>query len=240
MPSRPAARFGQRFDQGTLLHRKAVPHSHQRVQPPAPHKRCDEAFPRKWFREYEGMIDSVLAPVLLSLAAALAVFATWLCVRLRNIEIIACEDGDGVVSVDSRGHPLRAATRRGAQAVLFAGSFNPVHDGHLAIFRRIARSHPDGIIYAVIGSNPTKRYLVTPEERVALLKQACRAHPELKNVVPVVVQGYVHRFARERGVAVMYRGIRSWAKDGADERLLHVQNLLGPLLLDRCWPTVTK
>ena len=239
MPSRPAARFGQRFDQGTLLHRKAVPHSHQRVQPPAP-QRCDEAFPRKWFREREGMIDSVLAPVLLSLAAALAVFATWLCVRLRNIEIIACEDGDGVVSVDSRGHPLRAATRRGAQAVLFAGSFNPVHDGHLAIFRRIARSHPDGIIYAVIGSNPTKRYLVTPEERVALLKQACRAHPELKNVVPVVVQGYVHRFARERGVAVMYRGIRSWAKDGADERLLHVQNLLGPLLLDRCWPTVTK
>ena len=207
---------------------------------PQPHKRFDEAFPRKWFREREGMIDFVLAPVLLSLAAALAVFATWLCVRLRNIEIIACEDGDGVVSVDSRGHPLRAATRRGAQAVLFAGSFNPVHDGHLAIFRRIARSHPDGIIYAVIGSNPTKRYLVTPEERVALLKQACRAHPELKNVVPVVVQGYVHRFARERGVAVMYRGIRSWAKDGADERLLHVQNLLGPLLLDRCWPTVTK
>ena len=175
------------------------------------------------------MIDPVLAPVLLSLAALLAVLATWLCVRLRNIEILACGDSD-------QCHP----STKNKTPVLFAGSFNPVHAGHLAIFRRIARSHPDGIIYAVIGCNPTKRYLVTPEERVALLKQACRAQPELKNVVPVVVQGYVHRFARERGVAVMYRGIRSWAKDGADERLLHVQNLLGPLLLDRRWPTVTK
>ena len=201
------------------------------------------------------MIDPVLSPVLLSLAAALAVLATWLCVRLRNIEILACDGGKPITrDAPSRPVPSLATSceslatssdqchpsSQNKTPVLFAGSFNPVHAGHLAIFRRIARRHPDGIIYAVIGSNPTKRYLVTPEERVALLKQACRVHPELKNVVPVVVHGYVHRFARERGVAVMYRGIRSWAKDGAGERLLHVQNLLGPLLLDRRWPTVTK
>lgn len=39
---------------------------------------------------------------------------------------------------------------------------------------------------------------------------------------------------------IFFRGIRTWAKDGADERALHVTNLWGPLLLGPMkWPLPT-
>ena len=39
--------------------------------------------------------------------------------------------------------------------------------------------------------------------------------------------------------AGLYRGIRSWAQDGAAERVLELQNRLGPVLLGLRWPLRT-
>ena len=64
---------------------------------------------------------------------------------------------------------------------------------------------------------------------------------ELKDRVEVVlVKGYIWKFATRNKVNVMYRGIRTWKKDGDEETHLHFQNLLGPILLGRVMPPETR
>ena len=48
--------------------------------------------------------------------------------------------------------------------------------------------------------------------------------------VMLVVDGYIWRYAKRVGATLFFRGIRSWEKDGSDERHLQVLNTWGPLL----------
>uniref|UniRef100_A0A7S4RIF1 Uncharacterized protein n=2 Tax=Ditylum brightwellii TaxID=49249 RepID=A0A7S4RIF1_9STRA len=55
-----------------------------------------------------------------------------------------------------------------------------------------------------------------------------------------VVSGYIWRFAMKEKASILYRGIRSWGKDGAEERLLYILNSYGPILLGPLrWPIPT-
>ena len=45
-----------------------------------------------------------------------------------------------------------------------------------------------------------------------------------------VVDGYIWRYAKRVGATLLFRGIRSWEKDGNDERILQILNTWGPLL----------
>jgi hypothetical protein len=50
-----------------------------------------------------------------------------------------------------------------------------------------------------------------------------------------VVKGYVWRHVKQEGAKVFIRGIRSWEKDGHDERSLQILNTWGPLVLGPLW-----
>lgn len=55
-----------------------------------------------------------------------------------------------------------------------------------------------------------------------------------------VVQGYIWRYAKREGASLFFRGIRSWEKDGGEERGLQILNTWGPLLLGPLyWPIPT-
>lgn len=54
-----------------------------------------------------------------------------------------------------------------------------------------------------------------------------------------VVSGYIWRHARAKNAKLFFRGIRTWAEDGADELKLLIQNTYGPMLLGRIWPINT-
>jgi phosphopantetheine adenylyltransferase len=56
------------------------------------------------------------------------------------------------------------------------------------------------------------------------------------NYVIAAVSGYIWRFAKKEGASIFFRGIRSWEKDGKEERTLQILNTWGPLLLGRKWP----
>ena len=47
--------------------------------------------------------------------------------------------------------------------VLFAGSFNPMHAGHLALLAHAARRHPRSTVFACVAYNPSKVYAVSPQ-----------------------------------------------------------------------------
>ena len=54
-----------------------------------------------------------------------------------------------------------------------------------------------------------------------------------------MVTGYIWRYARAQGASLFFRGIRTWAADGREERRLQILNSWGPLLLGRMWPMRT-
>jgi phosphopantetheine adenylyltransferase len=55
-----------------------------------------------------------------------------------------------------------------------------------------------------------------------------------------VYKGYIWRFAKRQGASIFFRGIRSWEKDGVEERNLQILNTWGPLFLGPLyWPLPT-
>eukprot|EP00747_Dinoflagellata_sp_TGD_P044861 gnl/TRDRNA2_/TRDRNA2_143512_c0_seq1.p1 gnl/TRDRNA2_/TRDRNA2_143512_c0~~gnl/TRDRNA2_/TRDRNA2_143512_c0_seq1.p1 ORF type:complete len:239 (-),score=30.87 gnl/TRDRNA2_/TRDRNA2_143512_c0_seq1:148-843(-) len=119
------------------------------------------------------------------------------------------------------------ASRKGT--VVYAASFNPPHNGHLDIVRHLAAAHEK--VYLAIGVNPKKKYPVDPYIRRDLLKRMVTELALGENVEVTVVTGYIWRFAFRVGATRFYRGIRSWEKDGYEEKNLEMLNLVGPLLI---------
>ena len=87
---------------------------------------------------------------------------------------------------------------------LYAGSFDPVTNGHLDIIKRAA--HTFGTLTVLVMKNETKTPLFTVQERVDLLKQVT-AH--IPGVLVETAEGFTADYARENGVAVLVRGLRN-------------------------------
>ena len=86
---------------------------------------------------------------------------------------------------------------------LFPGTFDPIHYGHIDIATRAARLF-DEVILAVY-DRPLKSLMFSPEDRIALVKEAVKDHPKIK------VTGYsglTIDFARKVEAQVIVRGLR--------------------------------
>jgi pantetheine-phosphate adenylyltransferase len=130
--------------------------------------------------------------------------------------------------------------KRENKTVIFAASFNPPHNGHLALLEYLATQYAR--VVAVIGFNPNKTYPVSPQARAELLEkmiQSALPHSVAQHIEVQVVEGYIWRYAKRIGATIFFRGIRSWDKDGRDERALQILNTWGPLLLGPCIPIPT-
>mmetsp|Transcript_20689 Transcript_20689/g.26707 ORF Transcript_20689/g.26707 Transcript_20689/m.26707 type:complete len:254 (+) Transcript_20689:117-878(+) len=112
--------------------------------------------------------------------------------------------------------------------VLMAGSFNPPHKGHTEMIEYLSKRYQKVVV--VVGHNPDKTYEVTPEQRVQLL-ESCFKNEEKVSVTST--SDYIWRHVPE--AKIFFRGIRSWEKDGADEKKLAILNTWGPLSLGPFW-----
>lgn len=84
------------------------------------------------------------------------------------------------------------------------GSFDPVTLGHIDVFERAAAQF-DELIVAVL-SNPKKAGMFTPEERIALIEEAC---VHLPNVRVESGQGLVVDFVKAQGFTAIVKGLRT-------------------------------
>lgn len=84
------------------------------------------------------------------------------------------------------------------------GSFDPVTLGHVDIFRRAAALFDEVVI--AIGTNPSKRRLFTPEERIEMLEEATA---DLPNVSVAGFTGLLVDFCRERDITAIVKGLRN-------------------------------
>lgn len=83
------------------------------------------------------------------------------------------------------------------------GSFDPVTNGHLDIFRR-ASALFDELIVAT-GTNVSKSRLFDPEDRLAMLREACA---DLPNVTVMGFEGLIVDFCRDVGAQAIIKGLR--------------------------------
>jgi pantetheine-phosphate adenylyltransferase len=89
---------------------------------------------------------------------------------------------------------------------LYAGTFDPVTLGHLDLIERGARLFP-GLTVGV-ADNIRKAPLFTAAERVAMLEREVRGL-RLRGVKVVSFRGLVVDWARDHGVRVLLRGVRT-------------------------------
>lgn len=105
--------------------------------------------------------------------------------------------------------------------VILPGSYDPVTLGHLDIIKRAAEEHEE--VYAVIFTNPNKKYRFSLEERVSMLMLAT---DELDNVLVSYSNGLVVDYMREHNIEKIIKGYRTeadlpWEREQAEWNYAH-------------------
>ena len=92
------------------------------------------------------------------------------------------------------------------KTAIFAGSFDPIHNGHLDIIRRAAKMY-DAFTVAVT-VNLSKNTLLSPQERIALIEELTA---ELPNVNVVRIDGLRAEYVNEKQFTADIRSLRNTA-----------------------------
>jgi pantetheine-phosphate adenylyltransferase len=110
---------------------------------------------------------------------------------------------------------------------VYPGSFDPITDGHLDVVRRASRVF-DRLVIAVLG-NPRKAPLLDVAARVAVIREALAADPELASSVDVdTFDGLTVDFCHRVGAAFLVRGLRAIADFDTELQLAHNNQVLAP------------
>jgi pantetheine-phosphate adenylyltransferase len=107
---------------------------------------------------------------------------------------------------------------------IYPGSFDPVTNGHLDIIERAAPLF-EHLIVAVAPSstNPVKAAMLSPEERVMLLLDACGEWP---NVSISSFEGLLVEYAQRNGARVIIKGLRAVSDFDFEFAMAHMNKRL--------------
>lgn len=106
---------------------------------------------------------------------------------------------------------------------LFPGTFDPIHYGHIDIVQRAVRLF-ENLIVAVY-DRPLKSLIFTPEERIALTREALTGIP---NVRVMGYSGLTVDFCRKVGAQVIVRGLRVFSDFEYEFRMALANHRLAP------------
>ncbi|MBX3553872.1 MAG: pantetheine-phosphate adenylyltransferase [Pseudolabrys sp.] len=115
-----------------------------------------------------------------------------------------------------------------ARIAYYAGSFDPVTNGHLDVVRRAARM-ADTLVLA-IGIHPGKTPLFTAEERLAMLEQVCGpvARKAGCKLVCTTFSGLVIEAARKAKATLLIRGLRDTTDFNYEMQMAGMNEVMAP------------
>ena len=90
------------------------------------------------------------------------------------------------------------------RTAIYPGSFDPITNGHLDILQRSLEVFDKVIVLVAV--NPDKASRFSPEERVAMIKEATK---DLKNVEVDYTTGLTVEYARKHNAKHLIRGLRA-------------------------------
>ena len=115
---------------------------------------------------------------------------------------------------------------------IFAGSFDPITNGHLDIICRASNLFDElqiGVLY-----NPNKKGLFNFDERVELIK-SCTKH--LTNIKIVRFDGLLVKYCQDNGISTLIRGVRTGADIEYELQMAHMNRELNPNIETIILPT---
>ncbi|MEU4313623.1 pantetheine-phosphate adenylyltransferase [Nocardia sp. NPDC024068] len=101
------------------------------------------------------------------------------------------------------------------------GSFDPVTNGHLDVFRRVAEQFDEVVITVLI--NKKKQGMFSIDERIELLRDATA---DLSNVRVASWEGLTVDFAREQGITAIVKGLRDAGDFGYELQMAQMNKKL--------------
>jgi len=107
--------------------------------------------------------------------------------------------------------------------VVYPGTFDPAHFGHIDIATRAARTF-DEVIVAVY-DRPAKKLLFSVEERVAMMKHVLKGYD---NVTVDQYGGLTVDYVRQVGAFAMIRGLRVFSDFELEFRMALANRRLAP------------
>ncbi len=108
---------------------------------------------------------------------------------------------------------------------IYAGSFDPVTNGHLDVLARAA--HVFDEVLVAVAHNSEKQGLFTPDERVTLLRAAVAG---LKNVRVTHFSGLLVEFAKREQACAIIRGLRAVSDFELEFQMALMNRRLAPAL----------
>ena len=90
------------------------------------------------------------------------------------------------------------------KVAIYPGSFDPITNGHLDVLERALKIFDKVIVLVAV--NPNKKSRFTPEERVAMIKEATA---DMKNVEVDSSEGLTVAYAKSHGAKHLIRGLRA-------------------------------
>lgn len=118
---------------------------------------------------------------------------------------------------------------------IFAGTFDPITNGHVDIVERAAKLF-GGLTIGIL-VNPNKNTLFTIEERVELIKESTK---HLENIEVIFFEGLLIDYCRKNDISVLVRGIRSEADISYELQMAHMNKELEASIETVIIPTNTK
>jgi pantetheine-phosphate adenylyltransferase len=118
---------------------------------------------------------------------------------------------------------------------VFPGSFDPPTNGHLNLIKRGAKLFDS--VDVVISVNYQKKYLLSPEERLILMKEMVK---DIPNVSVTLWDKLIVEYARKNDIRVIMRGVRAVDDFGYEFELSMLNKQLNPQVETIFLPTEQK
>ncbi len=118
---------------------------------------------------------------------------------------------------------------------VYAGSFDPVTNGHTDVIQRAANLFQDVIV--AVGVHPTRAPLFTIDERLSLLREVTDG---IGNVRVTSFDGLLIEFCRSIGARVIVRGLRAATDFEYELQIAHANADLQPEIDTIFLPTRTN
>ncbi|WP_216894851.1 pantetheine-phosphate adenylyltransferase [Nocardia alni] len=104
---------------------------------------------------------------------------------------------------------------------LCPGSFDPVTNGHLDVFTRVAAQFDEVVVTVMVNKN--KQGMFSVDERIEMLREVTA---DLPNVRVESWYGLTVDFAREQGITAIVKGVRDVGDLGYEMQMAQMNNKL--------------